>query len=268
MTNRKRTAAKLAGIAAAAALILSTVGTASAASQSISYALSTGSMTLGANSYPLPASTGIVGTWDDATGDFAGTFSSEAVSFTQEIVDPVAGTLTLTAQFIASTGVTGNIDPATGTGTLSATFDVVITVQDLTTADDPPANFIVDQICTISSVPVEFTVSASGLGAESEIFTDLSLTASGFSAPAATCVPGPDGNPAFTALVQDGINDAAGLPTSDTSAEFRFTAGAVPPPSTTTTTTTTAAPTTTTTTIAAAPLQPAQAVVASPRFAG
>jgi len=249
-------------------LVFGVMGPAGAATQDVSYALGTGTVTVGDTVYNLPASTGIVGTWDDVSGDFSGVFSSTAVQSSRAVAAPIPGTITLNSVFVATTDLTGNIDPATGLGTLGTTFDVVVTLESLAPDADPTTPIVLDQICTIAAVPVTYNVTATGLGVGSEIFTDLSLTANPFNAPAATCVAGPAGNPALTPLVEPSFNTSAGLPTDQTASALTFVAGAIPPPPSTTTTTivtpTTAAPTTT----APPAAPPATPVGAAARFTG
>ncbi len=237
MSTGGRTAAKITGVAAAAGLVFGMMGPAFAASQVVEYRLDSGSVTINETTYALPDSTGIEGTWDDATGDFTGVFRSSAVPSQQAVTSPVVGTIDLTTEFVGTTDVTGTIDPATGDGSLGLTMDVVITLQSLSTAPDVPP-VILDQVCTIANVPVSYSVTATGLGADSEIFTNLALTAAPFAAPAATCVAGPAGNPALTPIIQENINTTVGLPTQDTASVLSFVAGAIPPPPPSTTTTT------------------------------
>ena len=263
MRIRNRTAGALACVVATAALLTATTGMAGAATQDAEYALGTGQVTIGANPYTLPAATGIVGTWDDVTGAFDGVFTSEAVTTTQAVTSPLAGTITLNYQFVAASNVTGVIDPVTGAGTLSTAMNVVITLESIALDSDPGNPLVLDQVCTIANVPMNFTATASG--GPAPIWANLGLTDSGFAAPTGTCVAGPAGNPALTPTIQTTLNDSVGLPTQQTSADLRFTAGQAPPASTTTTTaaptTTTTAPTTTT---SVAPV----AVTAQPSFTG
>lgn len=274
MRNRGRTAARVTGVVAAAALVFGVMGPAGAATRDVEYALGTGTVQVGANNYALPEATGIVGTWDDVSGAFDGVFTSDLVATTQSVTSPLAGTIELTYQFVATENVTGTIDPATGSGNLATTFNVVVTLQQLRPTATPDTPIVLDQICTIAGVPVSYAVTATGIGPDSEIFTDLSLTASGFPAPAATCVAGPAGNPALTPTVQTTFNESAGLPTQSTSSTATFTAGAVPPPSTTTSTSatpTTAPPVTVTpssTSTTTPGSNPANPVRTNPNLAG
>lgn len=267
MRNRSRTAAKVTGVVAAAALIFgATSGPAGAAVQDVEYTLSSGNVTLPTSGDPLvisfPASTGLTGTWDDATGDFDAAFTSAPFTSSRDITSPVVGTLTQTVQFSAPDGFSGNIDPATGLGTLDASFDVTITVDSLVI---PPSTdpIVIDVICPMPDIPITFDVVATGLGAESVIPTDLALTAQAFTVPVPTCVLGPNGNAALLPSVQQGLIDALALPNANATSVLGMVAGSIPPPPPTTTTT--AAPSTTTTTPgSSAP----QAVVAQPRFTG
>jgi len=85
---------------------------------------------------------------------------------------------------------------------------------------------------------------AEGVGPGSVTPTKLTLTASGFAVPAATCTGGP--SPTVLAGVVTAINGTLGIvapatSTTNTSSTLVLSAGQIPPPSTTTTTTTTAA---------------------------
>lgn len=260
--TRGRAAAAVAG---GAALLLGTVALpAGAASHDVSYRLVDGTVRVGAQEYSLPAATGVTGTWDDVTGDFVGTFVSEPTQSAQDITSPLAGTIHLTYEFQGVGDVTGNVDPGTGTGTLDSLLNVVIYLDRLETAADP---IDLDVTCTIPNVAVSYDVTATGLGAESEIFTDIVLSAAGFSVPTAGCVDGAVAGAA--GLVEGSINDLLALPSEDTDAEITLEAGAVPPP--TPTTTRAPVPSTTSTTAAAGTpgaADPARPVAASPRYTG
>ena len=87
-----------------------------------------------------------------------------------------------------------------------------------------------------------------------------------FTVPAATCVAGPNTNPAIPQqTVQDGLNNGLALPNSNATSALQLVAGAVPPPPSTTTTT---IPPTTTTVPAEEEAEPASAVAANARFTG
>lgn len=271
MKNRSRMAAKLTGVLAAGALLFGAVGPAGAASQDVSYALTSGGISLPTSTVPLviplPAATGLTGTWDDVTGDFSAAFTSAEFSSTRAITAPVAGDLTQRIQFTAPNPVTGNIDPATGLGTLAANFTVTIVVESLA-LPPPAAPITIDVICPMTNVAVTYDVVATGLGGGSVIPTDLALTAQAFTVPVPTCVLGPNGNAALLASVQSGLVTALALPNTGGTSVLQMVAGAIPPPPSTTTTTivtpTTAAPTTT----AAPAARPATPVAAAARFTG
>ena len=272
MKNRSRVAAKVTGLLAAGALLFGVVGPASAATQDVSYALASGGISLptpdGALDIALPSATGLVGTWDDVTGEFSAAFSSAEFSSTRAITAPIAGQLTQRIQFTTADPVEGTIDPATGIGSVDANFTVTIVVESLATDADPTNPIVIDVICPMTNVAVTYDVVATGLGGGSVIPTDLALTARAYTVPVPTCVVGPNGNAALLPSVQQGLIDALALPNSGGTSELELVAGAIPPPPSTTTTsivtTTTAAPTTT------APPAPAPAtpVAAAARFTG
>lgn len=247
MVMRAGVMTKVCTVAAAGAVVFGVMGPASAATRDVEYALVAGTVTVGSNDYVLPAATSLVGTWDDATGAFDAVFTSDVVASTQEVVSPIVGTINLTYQFVATENVTGTIDPATGLGTLGTTFNVVVTLQQLTPTASPDAPIVLDQICTIAAVPVSYAATGTDPDVSTGIFTSLGLEASGFAAPAATCVAGPAGNPALTPTVETSFNTSAGLPTSETASDVGLISGVAPPPSTTIPT---SAPTTATTTTA------------------
>jgi len=271
MKNRSRLAAKVTGVLAAGALLFGVVGPAGAASQSVSYALTSGGISLPTSTVPLviplPAATGLTGTWDDATGAFSAAFTSVEFSSTRAITSPIAGDLTQRIQFTAPNPVTGNIDPATGLGTLAANFTVTIVVESLALATDPTNPITIDVICPMTNVAVTYDVVATGLGGTSVIPTDLALTAQAFTVPVPTCVLGPNGNAALLPSVQTGLVDALALPNSGGTSVLQMVAGAIPPPPSTTTTTI-VTPTTAPTTTAPPPARPATPVAAAARFTG
>lgn len=227
------TRGRVAAVAGGAALLLGTVVLpAGAETHDVTYALDNGVITVGANEYELPAATGISGTWDDVTGDFEGTFTSAPVDTTSELTAPVVGTIFLSYEFIGAGPVTGNIDPATGIGGASSLVDVEIRVDRLETGGDP---VILDTICTIAGVTVDYDIEATGAIPESTLFNSLSLTASGFNVPEPTCVLGPEGNEQLLPILQGAIGEQLGVPTSDTSAEIVLSLGDIPEPPPTTT---------------------------------
>jgi len=267
MKNRSRLAAKVTGVLAAGALLFGVAGPAAAAPLDVEYRIDTGTITLPSAApvvIPLPAATGIVGTWDDATGDFTGDFTSEPFTSSRDVTSPVVGTITQTVEILAPDPITGNIDPATGLGTLNAVFNVNITIDSLLI---PPATVPtpIGALCTITGVNATYAVVATGLGVGSEIPTELEMT-SAFTVPAATCIIIATGDPA-PALITDGLNGALALPNTAATSALTFVAGAIPPQAPTTTTTT-AAPTTTTTTTVPPAAPPATPVGAAARFTG
>ena len=229
-----------------------------------------GSITLPTSGDPVVISlldaTGVVGTYDDVSGDFLGSFTTAPIPSTRPAPAPAPPGSTIsqvTSITSPADGVTGTIDPATGEGTLTAPFSVTIYLDSLTI---PPATtLILDYTCTIPTFNVTYDIVATKVPADSLNFTNLALTSQPFTVPAATCVAGPNTNPAIPqATVQDGLNSSLALPNSNATSALQLVAGAVPPPPPTTTTSIPASTTSTTTPGSTAP----PPVVVQPRFAG
>ena len=89
MRNRGCMAAKVTGVAAVAALIFGVMGPASAAMQDVEYRLDPGkgTITLPTSGDPVVISfldgTGIVGTYDDVSGDVRGSFTTAPIPSTR-----------------------------------------------------------------------------------------------------------------------------------------------------------------------------------------
>jgi hypothetical protein len=274
MKNRSRMAAKVTGVVAAGALLFGVVGAAGAASQAVEYKLDSGSVTLGTGDpFVLNPATGVTGTWDDVTGDFTGTFTSAptaSVLDTLVQVAPAPAPKTPAAVSVVITNIplgpaTGNIDPTTGNGNVALGLNVEILLESVSI--DGGAAVPLGITCNINPMNIPFAVTATGLGAESAIFTNLNLSASGFTVNAATCTGGT--NPALLPLVTTGLNESIGIiapatTTTQTAAALALSAGAIPPPASTTTTTIV----TTTTTTAAPAAAPAAAVNTTAKFTG
>jgi hypothetical protein len=134
MRNRGRFAAKAAGVFAAMALMVCLMGPAGAAEIDVSFLLEDGSeITTPGQVLPLfdpdnPMSSGIVGVWDDTTGDLTADLEI-APRQSQECVASggTFGILTSTTTYDASE-VVGNIDPVTGDAELSTDVDVSIDI--------------------------------------------------------------------------------------------------------------------------------------------
>lgn len=123
------------------------VGPASAASQEVAFGLTSGSLSVGAQSFTLPASGGFNGTLDDATGDLEGEFVFPVIQ--SNITDPLPATVkaTLSQQGPAS----GSIDPTTGDAALSVSIRIGIEVRTANGA------LLVGGNCGIGPVAIDFT---------------------------------------------------------------------------------------------------------------
>ena len=287
MKNRSRLAAKVTGIAAAGGLLFAIAGPispAGAASQPVEYKLDSGTVTINVPAYEgqpapcpsgpaksveltLPTATGLKGTWDDETGAFSANFVSEEKPGILTTACPIPGNIELRTQFFAPAAVTGTINPETGAGTLTSTFNVNVFVARLVPTSGTPPEIVLNVACTLTGVKVDYAAQAT-IADTSVIPTNIALTASNFTIPAAVCTGGE--SPEILALITSSLNGPAGLtqPNSTTASAIALSAGAVPPPAPSTTTTT--APTTTTPTEAPAE---AEAEVATPvgaraRFTG
>jgi hypothetical protein len=272
MTIRRRATTKLAAALVAGALVLGFIGApgVQAAVVNVSYVVVDGSeMNIGDTVFPLfdpanPNSSGIVGTYDDVTGEFEGEFISPERRTTQRVEAPLAGNIDLV---IATESVSsqGTIDPVTGEVAVTNVIDIVMTFEQLVPDSGVPPFIALNVACTLAGVELELTSEPPGFPptAPGEPFA---IAGEGFEVPEPTCegtIPGVDPN--IVTLVRDGLIDNLGLPTTDTSIYLEFAPGTPTPPAPLpplqvpeTTTSTTVAPVT----------APAQAVRATPRVTG
>jgi hypothetical protein len=250
MTKNGRIASVVGGAAVAAALLLlGTVGVAFAAIHEVEYTLETGQVSIGDGPpFESSPSTGVIGTFDDETGEFEGTYVSAPVAATLDtevqVVPPPApktpAVIQLEIENIPLGPTTGTFDPETGIGT--SVLDLRVEIFISTVSLNGGAPITLDVTCNLNPIHIEFDVVATGIGEDSLTPTRLELSAEGFSVPAASCTGGP--SPEITAAVTAGINETLGIvapatSTTDTAADLVLVAGQIPPPPTTTTTTTT-----------------------------
>ena len=93
MVIRAGVMTKVCTVAAVGALVLGISGPAGAATQSVEYTLDAGTVTVGSNSYVLPAATSLVGTWDDASGAFTRCSPPTWWLDAWRVTSPIAGTV-------------------------------------------------------------------------------------------------------------------------------------------------------------------------------
>jgi hypothetical protein len=197
---------------------LAVVGPASAAAQDVSYSLTSGSLSVGAQSFTLPASGGFNGTLDDATGDLEGEFVFPVIQ--SQITDPLPAVVKAT--LVQQGPAAGSIDPVSGDAQLAVTIRIGLEVRTAAGA------LLVGGNCGIGPVNLDFTGSFdAGTG-------KLSLSDEGFALPNSTsCQGGLDFGPIIDNLLG-----------GDTAASLVLTSSDAP----IATTTTTKAPATTDTT--------------------
>jgi hypothetical protein len=274
MRNRGRFAAKAAGVFAAMALMVGLMGPAGAAEIDVSFLLEDGSeITTPGQVLPLfdpdnPMSSGIVGVWDDTTGDLTADLEI-APRQSQECVASggTFGILTSTTTYDASE-VVGNIDPVTGDAELSTDVDVSIDIPNIDLYADagctvPLAPLALDTTCEVGPVNIQASSSNPG-GQPFDLDLDngtFVVTEQDISIGAAVCTaPNPD----LATLVQTGLNTRFELPTDAADATMNFVVGEIvppdPPPPPSTLAPTTVAP--------AAPPPAATAIQATPRVTG
>lgn len=222
----------------------------SAAEQDIILALSDGTIGVNTNTLDLPngdpageGTTTFQGTWDDETGDLAGTFTFPPIA-------TVSGGFDITLQLTQTGGGTGNVDPATGLGTVSATLNLGVS------SPNPDIAALLGTTCGLGPIDIDMDVTAD-LAAMPPTFA---MTAGDFTVPAAAgCGAGGALNPTVNAGF--GIT---GANTSNTTAVLNFAqTNELPPPPVT--------PPTTPTPPAVAPVAntpAARPVAAQPTFTG
>lgn len=274
MSNRGRLAAKLFGVVGAMALMIGVMGPAGAADVDVSFLLQDGSeITTPGQVLPLfdpanPESSGIVGVWDDVTGDLTADMEIAPRASVECVASSgVFGILGSTTTYEASE-VLGNIDPITGDVELETDIMVTIDIPNIQLYSDAACTtflgpLVLDAVCEVGPVNIQASTSNPG-----GVPFDLDLvdggfiaTDSGFAIAAATCTA-PD--PALATAVQNGLNARFELPSSETTATLDFVVGEIIPPDPLPTTTTMAAPAT----APAAAAAPAAAVRATPRVTG
>jgi len=219
-----------AALVAAAALVLPMTA-ACAAEQDLEFTNTAGTVSVGDIDLEIAAGdAGLVGTWDDVTGEFTGTTTFNPITIPANPPDvPIA----VVVQLInADDNVEGTIDPETGAAELTAAMQFQLTVPGETPI-----------VCASPAFDVTFTDSEALAPLPFDESADYTISLDGsFNMPAF------GGDCAIAAIV----NDTLGLPTDGTAA-LDLVRGTPAPPTTPTTPTTTA---TTTTAAAVATSQP------------
>jgi hypothetical protein len=252
----------------AAGLGLMGMPSAQAAQIDVSFVLVDGSeMVIGGSPFPLfdpanPTSSGIVGQYDDVTGEFEGEFVSPARRATQTVDAPIAGTIDVVIDTVPISS-DGHIDPVTGAVEVTSVFDLEMLFEQLVPTATPNSPVPLNVLCTIPAITLELTTDPPGFP-PAVLGEGFALADDGFEVAEPECegsVAGVD--PAIVGLVRGGLIDRLSLPTTDTAIFLEFAPGdltdaepleplAAPP--------TTVAP--------VAPVAPAVAVQAAPRLTG
>jgi hypothetical protein len=217
--------AKLAAVAAALVMMFP-MTSAQAAEQDLEFVNTGGSFAIGATALTLDAGAGgIVGVWDDVSGDFVGSTQFNPIAIP---ADPPAVPVDVVINLDATSAnnVVGDIDPATGDAALIANMQIAIEIPALGVTCTTPAfdvTFDTDPPDGSPFEPLPFDDSQTYTIGLQGSFTVPALVAGG-------CGAGQD------ALVGV-VNTTLGLPTGGT-AVLPLERGSVPPPPPTTPTTT------------------------------
>lgn len=217
---------------------------ASAAPQDFFLNLTSGNVTVGEGAFDLPEGGGFNGTWDDETGDLAGTFLVPTI-VTDVATVPGAE---VTATFVQQGEATGSIDPDTGAAAVTAVFRLDISVA-------LGGSTISEPGCHVAPITLDLT------GTYDHDAGTVSLSASGFT------IPPSEGCAALGSTIDDFIS---GDPTEAVLNLERVGGPIVepPPPSSSSTTSTTSTVPGSTTTAPAPTAPPAAPVNRDARFTG
>jgi LPXTG-motif cell wall-anchored protein len=195
--------------AGAAALAVATAGAGavSAASVPVTFTVESGELSISGLALPFPGGSSFSGTWDDETGALAGTLDIPDFELPASETVPIAIGVS-----IAQVGnATGNIAPGTGAGTLTVSLDVVLSAAPL-----------IPDGCGIRGITIELSTSAVG-GSPLNFSTGaLGLGGAEFNVPAAS----------GCGALEGVVNDALGLPTSETSITLSLQQDGFAPPTT------------------------------------
>lgn len=192
--RRRRRAGVVVTLAAAVGVGLAVLP-AGAATESVSFSLTSGQLSVGDTTFDLPTTSGFNGTLDDTTGDLSGTFVFPVIE--TDITQPFPVKVKVT---LSQTGnATGVIDPSTGDAALDATVNIGLEIRTAAGA------LLVGAPCGIGPVDLTFE------GSWDEAAGTLSLADDGFVLPASSgCAsPGIDFGPIIDDLL--GGDTAANL---------------------------------------------------------
>jgi hypothetical protein len=190
--NRSRTV-RAAVVAGVMALLLGPAAAAQAAVVPVNFNLTGGLLTIGGLPVEIPATGAtLAGDWDNESGDFTGALTIPAFSVDLPAATsglPLDVTLDVT---IAATPVVGTVPPdgAVGSVTTSLTVGVGVALLGLE--------------CSLGPVDLELATTLAEIGGEVELL----VVGEGFTVPTAVC---------SDAQLGGLVNDALGLPTSETS---------------------------------------------------
>lgn len=242
MTSKRRVLSGLGALVFACLALVASALPTGAVEQDVILALTGGSIDIATSSTALPdgdpageGTTTFQGTWDDETGDLAGTL-------TVPVVSTVSNGIPIDLQISQTGGGTGNVDPTTGLGSLSVTATMNISSPDPaigpllgTTCNVGPFTLALDVVADLTATPATFA-----------------MTADGFTVPAAA------GCGALDSTVNTTLG-ITGASTTTTSAVLNFAqTNELPPPPTPPPPAPPALP----------PTPPAQPVAAQPTFTG
>jgi hypothetical protein len=154
----------LVGAIAGLLALLSTVMTpVSAAEIDVSFVVTEGTITIGPRDFELPAdgTTGIVGVWDDATGDFAGEYIVPPRRTTQRNETVIPGDIELEINMLFDP-VVGTVDPVSGEIDVETEVDVVLTFIQLVPDADPTSPVPLNVECVLGPIELQLSSSPDG----------------------------------------------------------------------------------------------------------
>lgn len=160
---------------------------AGAASESVSFSLTSGTLSVGDTSFALPTTSGFNGTLDDTTGALAGTFVFPVIE--TDITQPLPVKVKVSLSQVGD--ATGTIDPSTGAADLAVSVNIGLEIRTAAGA------LLVGAPCGIGPVALAFA------GTFDPVAGTLTLSDDGFDLPASSgCAsPGVDFGPIIDDLL-------------------------------------------------------------------
>jgi hypothetical protein len=200
--NRSRIV-RTAVVAGVMALLLGPAAAAQAALVPVNFNLTGGILTIGDTPIEIPAAGATLsGDWDNESGDFSGALTIPG--FEAEVDAGLGFPITLDVS-ITATPVTGTVPPDGAVGSVTTALTVNVGVA------------LLGAECSLG--PVNLTLATSLAELDGDII--LTATQSGFTVPGGSCT-----DPSLNDLV----NGALGLPTTETSVELIAVLGDAPEP--------------------------------------